>query len=225
MMLSSPVSPSWNLVLGTLCSVSSRSIPLLWHWDGAVPVDTLRAAGCCSHGSNAVHQLSTVGHLTAPKGVLNPRFDLIFPKSPLTVDKTDCPCNIAQLQLCRFEMQMHVLEPKEERCHFTMFCTNPSIPGESANAGRDVLVMAISFAGTSATRSEANSEWQSLPNEHISHLWIENTHTPASLGLGFLFKCSWHLLPFSTRFSWQCNVFLSFFSIFLSGGSKLWAGT
>lgn len=36
--VSSPVSPSWSLVLGTLCS---GSIPLLWHQAGSVPVDTL----------------------------------------------------------------------------------------------------------------------------------------------------------------------------------------
>lgn len=119
---------------------------------------------------------------------------------------------------------MQVLEPKEEWHHFTMHCTNPSVPGESSNIGGDVLVMAISLSGTSATRSKVNGEWQSFPNEHVSHLRIENT-PERPLGLKFLFKCSWHLLPFSTRFSWQCSIFLSFFSIFLSGGSKLWAGT
>lgn len=51
------------------------------------------------------------------------------------------------------------------------------------------------------------------------------THARASPGLEFLFKCSWHLPPVSTHFSWQRDVFISFFSALLSGGSVFGAGT
>lgn len=186
--VSSPVSPSWSLVLGTLCSGSipplwgtrlgpCQWIPCLWGWHGA--------AGCCCHGSDALHQgmvlpagsrccrtpRSTQGS-PGPPDVLT-RFSQI---TPLAADRTDHPCKIAHLHLGRFELQTQVLEPKEEWHHYTMHCTNPSVPGESSNIGGDVLVMAISLSGTSTTRSKVNGEWQSFPNEHVSHLRIENTH-------------------------------------------------
>lgn len=71
---------------------------------------------------------------------------------------------------------MLISEPKEEGHHFTMCCTDPSIREGGSNTDGDVLVTAISLSRTSTSRSKTSSDWQSSPNEHVSHLGIENTH-------------------------------------------------
>lgn len=186
--ISSPFSPSWSRLLVPLCSVNSRSIPLAWHQTGQcqqIPCPGL-AWGCgmwlswnrCSAPGCGAASLGpgAAGHPSAPNGVLDPLLYRFSQITPLAANRTCCPCKIAYFHLRRFELQMQISEPKEEWHHLTMRCINPSIQEESSNTDGDVLVMAISLSGTSATRSKSSSEWQSFPNEHVSHLGIENTH-------------------------------------------------
>lgn len=214
--------------------MSSRSIPCcsaglglhqrtrcLWGWHGA--------AGCCSHRSDALCQGTALSPGWHPRESRTTGVLTQFSPANYTLPSNSpcCQQDHEKLLISIFAgLSCKHRFGSQRRSGTILPCT-----AQIHQSQQRVLIQAgmslswpFNFLGHQLRDLKLTASGSHFPM-NTSPICGLKTHARASPGLEFLLKCSWHLPPFSTRFSWQSNVFLSFFSMFLLGGSKLWAGT